>query len=224
MLDHPFTIFRPFKDRLRVAFLDRSDPEMKDTKRAKILGCSDAAALHQMHGKRVIRVDSQTARTEQADGMITDKKCLVLMIRAADCQNFVVFAPEKSIVGMMHVGWRGLEADIIGSFFDVLQKEFKTSPEGCFIGGGPSLCKSCADFSDPMHELPHVPKHLIERNTADLMRAADERFLELGVSDDRMERMPGCTRCSPEKFWTYRGGHREEVKAGKTNILATVLL
>lgn len=197
---------------------------MTDAERAEKMGAVGAAGLHQMHGNRVIRVDGPIIRTEQADGMITDRKGITLMIRAADCQNFVVYVPGREIAGVMHVGWRGLEADAIESFFDFLQKEFDASADECLVGGGPSLCKKCADFSDPMLALPHVSKHLIEGNTADLMRAADERFLALGIPEKNRERMPGCTRCEPEKFWTYRGGHREEVKTGKTNVLAAVLL
>ena len=224
MNDHLFKIFKPFKDKLRITFFDKSDPSMSDHDRAKLLGFDHAAALHQMHGARVVRVSGESDHTEQADGMITDQKELVLQIRAADCQNFIVYAPKKNIVGLLHVGWRGILAGAIPSFFATLKKEFDVDAPQTLVGAGPSLCKNCAEFSNPLLELPGIPKDCIHDHLVDLPEIALRQFLDAGVPKKSFERMPGCTKHEPEKFWTYRGGDREVVKAGKTNVLACVLL
>jgi len=224
MLDHPFTIFAPYADRLRIVFFDKSDPSMSDHDRAKLLGCDRAAALHQMHGARVVRISEESDRTEQADGLMTDQKKLVLQIRAADCQNFIVYATEKNIVGLLHVGWKGILAQAIPSFFATLKKEFDVDAQETLVGAGPSLCKNCAEFSDPLLELPGIPKDCIDDHLVDLPEIALRQFLDVGVLKKSFECMPGCTKHEPEKFWTYRGGDREAVKQGRTNVLAAVLL
>ena len=223
MLDQPFAIFQPFPA-IRTAFFMKEDPKRSDEELALLLGGNGAAALHQMHDNRVIRVRGPVARTEQADGLITDVPGLVLLIRAADCQNFVIAAPAQRVLGVLHVGWRGLEAGAIGEFFQFLKTEFGIGAEKTFVGGGPSLCKKCAEFSDPLRELPKMHRECINGNRVDLQREADLQFREAGVLDERRERMEGCTRCSPNRFWTYRGGDREAVKTGSTNVLAAMML
>ena len=47
--------------------------------------------------------------------------------------------------------------------------------------------------------------------------------MDAGIQPQNIERMDDCTRCHPEKYWTYRGGDREAVKAGRTNVMACVL-
>ncbi len=221
MLDHPFAHLRREKG-VRVAFFRKEDPAMTDTESATCIGARDAAALTQVHGARVIRVRGPLARTEEADGMITDVPGLALHIRAADCQNFVILAEKQRVLGVLHAGWRGLDAGIIEKFFDVLLREFGVTPREVLIGAGPSLCKHCAAFTDPLTELNNIPRSCIQGNTVDLQRAATLQFLALGVPEDAIERMSACTKCDHETYWTYRGGDREAVKEGRTNVLTAM--
>lgn len=179
--------------------------------------------LKQVHGKRVMRVDHEIKKTEEADGMITDVPGLLLCVRWADCQNFVVYEPKKKVVGVMHVGWRGLIKGIIPEFFAVLKHEWNIDASDTFVGAGASLCQKCADFSDPASELPSIDPKYIKNRTVDLQRIAIDQLLSLGVKPDHFERTSDCTRCMPETYWTYRGGHREEVKNGYTNVLAAMV-
>lgn len=224
MIQDPFPILRPFDDLLQVGMFTKEDDVRSDEEAAQLLGGKEVAALHQVHGNRVIVVTAPSARVEKADGMITQRKNLTLCIRWADCQNFVIFCPKPLTVGLLHVGWRGIEAKAITEFFRVLRNECGVDAQHVYVGAGPSLCQRCADFSDPAKELPSVPPKLINGNHVDLRDAATREFIACGVPSDRIDRHPDCTRCSPELYWTYRGGHREEVKAGHTNMLACRLL
>jgi copper oxidase (laccase) domain-containing protein len=67
-----------------------------------------------------IAADAPSNRTEEADGMITDVPGLALNLRVADCQSFVIFSPKKNVLGLLHVGWRGLISGAIPEFFAVL--------------------------------------------------------------------------------------------------------
>lgn len=158
-----------------------------------------------------------------ADGIVTDRPGLALSTRSADCQSFIVFAPERSVLGVLHVGWRGLIAGAIPAFYAVLKREWNIDPRQTFVGIGPSLCPACAGFSDPVRELPNIPAAFVQGKNVDLRGAADAQLLALGLPRDHLERSLDCTCCHPEKYWTYRGGDREAVKAGHTNLLAAVL-
>jgi len=213
MIKDPFSILTPFKDKLSVTLFTKEDDVTSDDQ----VG-DNVASLWQVHGNKIIEVDSPTSREEQADGLVTNKKNLILSIRMADCQPILAYNPESNTVGLVHVGWKGLIAGAIPEFFMI------TDPLKSYVCIGPSLCQKCAIFSDPNNELPNVdPKFFDENNCVDLMGAADKQLVDLGVPADRIERMTDCTSCNPDKYWAYRGGDREEVKAGHTNVLVCYL-
>lgn len=224
MIEFPFELFRQFHHRLRISFFTKADDIRDDQSAATIIGAPEAAGLRQMHGNRTVVIRRPTSgRTEEADGMITDVPDLALCLCAADCQNFIVFEPQRNIAGVLHVGWRGLITNAIPEFFRILNKEFGISPEATFVGAGPSLCTQCADFTDPMRELAGVSREFIHGKHVDLQGDATAQMLKLGVSSDRIDRHPDCTRCHPELYWTYRGGDREAVKQGHSNMLVVAL-
>lgn len=224
MIPHPFTLFRPFAEQLDIRLLTKDDGIASDEHVAAMIGTKNLVALHQVHGSRVIKVSGPIARTEKADGMITDVRNLALAIRTADCQQFVVYAPERHVVGLMHVGWKGLLAGTIPAFFALLKSEWSIGPEDVFVGAGPSLCQDCGEFTDPKKELPGIDHRFFNGRCADLGGIADAQLLEAGVPPDHIDRHPECTRCHPERYWTYRGGHRQEVLDGHTNVLTCMLL
>lgn len=223
MFASPFPLLRLFEDRLSVTLFTKADDIRSDDIAAKAIGLTQAAGLSQMHGRRTIILRSISNRTDEADGMITDAPDLALCLRVADCQSFVIYSPDDHVVGVLHVGWKGLIADAIPEFFRVLKREFAIDPEETFIGAGPSLCTKCADFTDPARELPSIPKEFIHGKTIDLRSAATAQMLTLGVFSNRIERHPDCTRCHPDRYWTYRGGDREAVKTGHCNMLICAL-
>ncbi len=223
MIEHPFAILRAYKDRLHVAIMAKQDAIGSDDDIRTHVPDIPIARLWQAHGKETVIVREPTSRTIKADGMLTDQPGLLLTIRWADCQNFVVYAPKKHVIGLLHAGWRGLEAGAIESFFATLKREWGIEPEDTIIGAGPSLGFECANFTDPSKEMPSMPKHLIDGKKANLQQAATDRLLALGVKADRIERIPDCTTCHSKTYWTYRGGDREAVIAGKTNVLCVRL-
>ncbi|MDB4978865.1 MAG: hypothetical protein JWM56_1051 [Candidatus Peribacteria bacterium] len=224
MISQPFALFEPFQDRLETCILSKADAIQADADILKALQIENLASLHQIHGNTAVFVRAPTSRTLQADGLMTDAKNLTLTIRAADCQNFVVYAPGKNIIGLIHAGWRGLIAGIIPSYFQKLKDECGVEIEDTFIGAGPSLCQNCAEFSDPATELPGIPEKFINGRTADLRAFATYQLIAFGMNPEQFERYQACPRCDPKTWWTYRGGDREDVMKGRTNVLACRLV
>ncbi len=222
-MQHPFRLLTQYTDRLDIELFMKQDGVITDESAAQSLGCSDYAALDQVHGNRVINAMSPIHRTEKADGLITDQAGLTLMIRIADCQPLIIYAPQTKVVGLLHAGWKGLIAGAIPEFFKVFSAISNQQPNSCLVGIGPCLCTRCAEFTNPLSELSGIPPDLVSGRNADLRTWADRQLMECGVAANHIERMADCTRCKAEKYWTYRGGDRERVKNGRTNVLACAL-
>ena len=222
MIDSPFSLFRQFSDRLRLVVFDKRDTRPHDV--CKALQAGKEAYAEQVHGARTSVVREAAQYLPGADGLLTDHVSLALSVRWADCQSFVVYAPDHHVAGLLHAGWRGLVAGAIPHFFASLKNEWGIEPKETFVGAGPSLCQRCAGFSDPHTELPTIGDQFIDGLHVDLRGAADAQLALLGIPLSQRERNPDCTCCHPERYWTYRGGDREAVKAGERNLLACVLL
>lgn len=224
MISNPFPLLQQFSDRLTVAFFDKSDDIRSDAQAGKVLGVERTAGLWQVHGSKTEIVREPTNRTLKADGMATDTKGLLLTIRAADCQNFVFFDPVKNVVSVLHAGWRGLIAGAITEHITALKKEWHCDPADLHVGAGPSLCFACAEFTDPVAELPGFDPKLLNRRKANLQEASTQEMVKNGIPREHIDRMPDCTKCHPEKYWTYRGGDHDAVIAGHTNMLVIGLV
>ncbi len=210
------TFFPQFQDRIRVEFLGKTDDCTVPNPRVK---------LWQVHGNRTIVAHDPMESTEQADGVITNTVGLHLTIRAADCQNFAIYAPERHVAGVLHVGWRGVLLGAVRHFLQEMESKYTIAPSALFVAAGPSLCLQCAEYTDSHHELrKKIDPRYVHTDHVDLQGAATNQFAIAGVPPDRIERHPDCTKCHPERYYTYRGGDKERVESGVSNILMCTLL
>lgn len=222
MISHPFKTLRQFGASIDLCFLTKEDNAKSDEDIARITGATKIASLWQKHGNTALVVREPSSRVLEADALLTDAPGLALTIRFADCQNFVLYAPEKRVIGLVHAGWRGMCKRILTSTFDLLKEEWNIDPKDVWVGSGPSLCTNCADFTDPKTEAPELSA-FVHGRTIDLRGAAMNELQSIGAARSQIDILEGCTRHEPEKYWTYRGGDREEVKKSYTNCLALTL-
>ncbi len=222
MIRHPFSSLRHFQDRIDLRLLTREDDAWNDDVIARTVGSVAVVGLKQMHGNRAVRVSTPSSRVIEADALATDVPGLTLGIRFADCQNAVIIAPERNVVCLVHAGWRGVQSRVMTSAYALLKEEWSIDPADTFVGLGPALCLQCSDFTDPVTEVPEL-KQFIRGNSVDLRAALDAELASIGVPLPRIERLSGCTRCSPKTYFTYRGGDREKVKEGFVNCLTVSL-
>lgn len=208
---------------LKTVLLTKEDPPRSDDAVGLLLGAPGTVGLRQVHGDRIMITRSSSARTDEADGALTDAKNLCLTIRAADCQMLIVAVPERGVIGVVHAGWKGLLCKTIPACLKELETEWGIPGAQVWIGFGPSLCTACAEFTDPVRELPGIEPAFFHGRHADLRAIAEAQLHAGGVPTGQIERHPDCTRCNSELYWSYRGGDREEVLRGQTNILACVI-
>lgn len=210
------TLLSQFSDQIDCHFLAKDDDRQVPDPHVR---------LWQVHGNTTIVTNEPSESTEKADGVITQSKGLHLMARAADCQNFAFYAPNHHIGGVLHAGWKGMLLEAIPAFLQQMQDSFGIDASECCVAAGPSLCLECAGYNDPEHELRKtVDPQYVHDGHVDLRQIATDQLVRSGIQDSNIDRHPDCTRCSPEKYLTYRGGDKELVESGVSNILVLTLL
>ncbi len=222
MTEHPFEIFRPYADRIRVRLYERRDNicNDEDIERAEKL---PVANPEQPHGTLTMRVYGP-GHVPGADGVVTDTPRIALCARGADCQMFVFYDPVHHAGGTLHAGWRSLVAGALPACIEVMKREWGTNPHDLIVGAGPSLCFDCGEFTDPVKELSGVDEKFFRARLADLCSIATDQLHKAGVPLNNVERHRDCTRCDREHWWTLRGGDRDALATGVRNLLTFSLL
>ncbi len=208
-----FRIFQKYPE-LRIGIFGKSEDCSSDEECAAQLGFKRVAKLNQVHGN-IIHIAEKINGIPDGDGLLTKKPDLSLSVRWADCQAFVIYAPKQKVIGVLHAGWKGMAVKAITKMYEALDTSFNIKPEETFVGIAPSLCKKCADFSDPLHELPSHLHSFIDGKNVDLQAAADHELDSLGIPQHQRERHPMCTRCG-EGYWSWR---RDKISTARNHLL-----
>jgi YfiH family protein len=147
------------------------------------------------------------------DALLTAEPWTALTVRTADCLPIALAG--GGAVAMVHAGWRGLAADVLGAVTGRMRVEFGVPPAevraAIGVGVGPCHYQVGRDVIDAL------ARHGVESNewrgdgAVDLARWAKGRLLALGVSPDAIEVLPGCTACSP----SYHSYRRDGKHAGR---------
>lgn len=219
MIERPFKLLAPYEDAIDVRMFARADDLHDDASVEKALGTDRFVTLWQVHDNRTLIAEGPSYRTEQADAAATDAKDLTLVMRVADCQPFLVYAPKHGVIGMIHAGWKGVVAEVIPAFFLTIKEKWGIDAKDTLVCAGPSLCQNCAEFTDPQAELPNVDEKFFKGRCADLRAAADVQLEAAGVLKENIERSPDCVKCMQETYWSYRSKEPKAFEQNYRNML-----
>ncbi|MGH3022175.1 MAG: polyphenol oxidase family protein [Gaiellaceae bacterium] len=178
-----------------------------------------ATMAWQVHGADVRRADGRgIARPgtplERCDGLWTDEPGRGLMLLTADCVP-VALARANGTPGLavLHVGWRGLLAGIVEAGVQALGG----GPVAAAVGPGIGPChyEVGEEVAAPFRE--RFGGDVAAGGTLDLPEATERALRATGA--DRVERVPLCTHCEEELFFSHR---RDRGITGRQGVLAAL--
>ena len=81
------------------------------------LKINDIITLKQTHSNKAVIISDQNIKKNNLcfDGLVTNKKNVILGILTADCAPILFYDPINMVVGACHAGWRGVLTGIIES-------------------------------------------------------------------------------------------------------------
>jgi hypothetical protein len=183
----------------------------------------DAATMAwQRHGATVTRARSRGIVTpgtvyDHCDGLWSDERGRAMLLITADCVPVAITRrPESGVrpaVAVLHVGWRGLLAGIVGEGVRAL------GPGRLAAVVGPAIGPCCYEVGE------EVAAPAREAFGADVAR---DGKLDLWTSVERALRAAGCehvdkidvcTSCNGERFFSHR---RDEGRTGRQGVIAYV--
>jgi polyphenol oxidase len=144
------------------------------------------------------------ATPAEVDGQATARAALTPLVQVADCLPIAVAGPGG--VAMLHCGWRGLAAGIVGRGVEAL------GAHSAAIGPGIGAC--CYRVgNEVLAEFEPLGDGIADGPMLDLPEVARRLLVEAGVG--RVESSGVCTSCEPELFFSHRrDGERTGRQAG----------
>lgn len=173
----------------------------------------DLVMMEQVHGRKVLRVgEKEVGRVIRGvDGLVTEKKGVVLGVKVADCLPVLFFDKKKRIIGVAHAGWKGVLAEI-GQEVVRKMKLLGSQPGDILVGIGPHI-KSCCysvgkdrrnKFFRKFGSLPEMIFENKNRIYLNLVVPLKVQLIEVGVLKKNIEDSSACTFCQNDEFFSYR--------------------
>jgi polyphenol oxidase len=139
--------------------------------------------VRQVHGANVL--EGTNAAGSEGDALVTDSTTIALAILVADCVPLALVDTSSQRIGVVHAGWRGLQAGVISRTLAT----FDATTTHVFIG--PSISKESYQVG------PEVAQHFAsvegalvadggDRSRLDLRAVAVRQLIDAGVGDDHI--------------------------------------
>lgn len=134
-------------DTLNLGHTVGDDPEAVRRNHARLWGVlgvdgARACTVWQVHGAETVVAAAPPKDRRwlaQADGIVTDRPNLPLLMRFADCVPILLYDPVRGVIGMAHAGWRGTVAGAGPSAVRAMARAFGSRPADLWAGIGPSI-------------------------------------------------------------------------------------
>lgn len=170
-------------------------------------------SLTQIHSNKVLDANDLISNNKwnrdiEADGIVTNKKEIVLTILTADCLAILMYDKKAKVIGAAHAGWRGVDQNISKELLQTMQK-YGARAENIIVAISPSIRGCCyevgEDVAKHFFKYPNaINKKLNNKFNLDISIVAKEQLLELGFIDKNIEISPICTSCQNSNYFSYR--------------------
>lgn len=181
-----------------------------------------ATMAWQRHGAIVTRAQPRGIVTpgtvyEHCDGLWSDERGRAMLLITADCVPVAIARrPGRGVrpaLAVLHVGWRGLLAGVVGVGVRAL------GSGKLFAVVGPAIGPCCYDVGEevaaPAREA--FGADVVRGGRLDLWTSVERALRAAGC--ERVERIDECTSCDSDRFFSHR---RDAGRTGRQGVIAYV--
>ncbi|QIX26367.1 polyphenol oxidase family protein [Nocardioides sp. JQ2195] len=167
--------------------------------------------MRQVHGAQVCVVDETDGAEIVADGVVTRRTGVTLLVRVADCVPVLLAATDHSVIAAVHAGRPGLVAGVVPAAIATM-RDLGAGDLQAWVG--PHVCGSCYEVPEQMREevSAEVPEAFAVTSwgtpAVDIGAGVRAQLRAAGVSVDEIRR---CT-LEDDDLWSHR---REGSSAGR---------
>lgn len=152
---------------------------------------------------------------KDTDGLITDRRNIVLTTFYADCVPLFFLDPVKRVIALSHSGWRGCVGKIGPKTVERMAGDYGTNPGDVLAGIGPSIGRCCFQVDlqvvlEFKNNIPFSGKYIYndESETGkyriDMQEINKQMLINASVREENIETAGICTKCNSDLFFSHR--------------------
>lgn len=97
--------------------------------------------VDQVHSDKIFIVNTENdlEKYEEADGIVTNLKNIILGISTADCTPILFYDEKQEVIGACHAGWKGACSDLTKNLIDIMVQKYSCNINSIKIKIGPTI-------------------------------------------------------------------------------------
>lgn len=204
------------------------------TNRARVadaLGFSSLTTPYQVHGNDVVVVDDTTDERPRCDALVVQTTGRLVGVLGADCPGVLIVDPVHRVLAVVHSGWRGTAANVVGATIDLLTTRFASRADELRAWIGPCIGAARYEVDAPVLAAiaaalglgGDLTTHAIARPTRpghaqlDLRAALAIQLTQAGLVPSAVATSTACTYADDADFFSHR---RDGPRAGRHALVA----
>jgi hypothetical protein len=179
--------------------------------------------VSQVHGGIALAIDPSVAprafRRCAADALVAPPGGVPAGVRVADCAPVLLLDCESGAAAAIHAGWRGAVAGVVEAGCELLLRTGAGRPDALRAAIFPHIRRCCFEVGEDVAAAllaaspePDVVDRSRARPHVDLAAILVAKLGALGIARAHVDDVAGCTRCEPERFFSYR---RDGAQSGR---------
>ena len=153
----------------------------------------------------------------KTDGLITNKKDILLATTNADCILLLFYDPEKKVIANTHSGWRGTIQRISVKTIEKMKKEFQSNPRDILCCICPSIRKCHFEvdkdvkenFEEEFQDIEEIEKiitpiEVTQKWKIDTVKINQILLERQGLKPENIIDSGICSVCHSEQIHSYR--------------------
>ncbi len=165
--------------------------------------------MKQIHSDLVhVVTDEDFNRPPTCDALVTNKKCVPLMVMVADCSPVLLYDAKQKAVAAVHAGRAGAFQNILKNTLEAMRHEFGSKAKDVYASIGASIGVCCYEVGAEIDKeakalgLEYAMQKREERLYLDVNAILKNQLLACGVAN--IEMLELCTCCNKGELFSYR--------------------
>ncbi len=180
-----------------------------ETLRARAECAGGLVHAEQIHGASIAALEMLPSPAQPitgCDALMTSQARCTLIIRTADCLPLYLWDAAKRVIGLAHVGWRGLAKQLPMRLANGVRTWYHSRMDDIWWGFGPAIRACCyevgPEFEPRFGRFVRISRK--GRRTFDLAGAAIAQLRQCGVRPERVIDTGVCTACEADRWFSVR--------------------
>ncbi len=182
--------------------------------------------VSQVHGSEILVIDQPNPDVSHfqrvdCDAIITNQRQILIGILVADCFPVILYDSQQQVSAVIHLGWRGTAAGLLGRTVSAMQTLFGARTEEIRAAVGPGIGAHSYEVDRPVRDAfrqgvgdwQNIASEVrLGHWQLDLQKSILLQLAATGIARENVDCVAACTCCHRETFFSYR---RDQGRTGR---------